>query len=362
MLDRMPGRGFNSRRVNPALLALLLVLTLALLAYVDHLTGRLLQLSLFYALLAGVAGWYRGRVAVVGVVLLSTFFTFASDRLTDDSVGLFYDIANHSLRAILWAILGFALVSLRKRIDLLDLAYEVIRIDLESGKKVQEAFLSRPLPQDQRVVVAVEFFTVRELGGDYFDVFIDGNKLLVLVADVSGKGAAAALVTSLFGGLFTEICLHHEDPADILTALDRAISPSLLEGMFVTAFLALIDLDSGLGFYASAGHDPQLVSSGQEFQELGPTGLPLGILDGFELVQRELQLLPGDTLILFTDGILNLKMHDGGRIEEHLSQMMFKQVGERPPDEIPKALFAKVNEHGTLDDDAVVLVISRTKS
>lgn len=341
---------------KPALLMGFL-LVLICLAYLDYATSRFIQLSLFYALTAGLAGWVLGTQAVFLVVALSTVLAFFSDHMADPSVPLAIDVANHSLRAVLWSTLGLALVSLRKRLDLLDDAYDKIRTDLDAGRNVQMAFLSRPVPKDPRVELGVSFRTARELGGDYYDLRISEDKLRVLVADVSGKGASAALVTGLLGGLYSEITRRHDDPSRILTILDREITPSLLEGMFVTVFFLVLDLRTGHAEYASAGHDPQILLKGEEALELAPTGLPVGLMEGFELGTGSFQLAEQDRLVLFTDGIVNLRLEDGSRLDEETLLKVVRDSGRFPVAELPAKIFATLDSVGQLEDDALVLAL-----
>jgi len=340
------------------LLLALLLLLLILLAYLDFVTSRFIQLSLFYALISGIVGWTLGRRAVLLVVVLATVLTFTSDRLADPSVPLGFDLANHGFRALLWTLLGFALVALRSRMNLLDDAYELICQDLESGRRVQTAFLSRPVPDDPRLDVGVAFRTARELGGDYFDIRIIQDQLQILVADVSGKGASAALVTGLLGGLFSELSRRHQDPAKVLRILDREITPSLPDGMFITAFYLTMDLENGDCSYASAGHDPQYRVSSGELEELMPTGLPLGLLEGFELDVGTFSLAVGESVVLFTDGVINVKTPNGRMGEEPFVQLLIREMADTSQI-LTDRIFVFLDRQGQMDDDAVVLVLRR---
>ena len=342
-----------------SLLMVVLLLTLILLAYLDFVTSRFIQLSLFYALISGFVGWMLGRRAVLLIVVLATGLTLASDRMSDPSVPLGFDLANHGFRALLWTILGFAMVALRSRMDLLDDAYELIRQDLEAGRKVQTAFLSRPVPDDPRIDVAVAFRTARELGGDYFDIRIIQDQLQILVADVSGKGASAALVTALLCCLFSELSRRHQDPAKVLRILDKEVTPSLPNGMFITAFYMTMDLESGDCSYASAGHDPQYRLLSGEIEQLMPTGLPLGLLEGFELDVSTFRMAVGESVVLFTDGIVNVKMADGRMGEEPFVQFLAQETADTSRI-LTERIFVFLDGQGHLDDDAVALVLRRS--
>jgi serine phosphatase RsbU (regulator of sigma subunit) len=224
---------------------------------------------------------------------------------------------------------------------------------------VQTAFLSRAIPEDERFDISVKFRTARQLGGDFFDVRVIHDRLQVLVADVSGKGAPAALVTGLLSGLFSELSRRFHDPAKVLTILDKEIAPSLSGGMFITAFFLVVELDTGRCTYASAGHDPQILCSGKEVRELNPSGLPVGLLEGFELTNEVFDLGSGDKLVLFTDGIVNLKLPDGTRLGDEAIKDVVKENLELRAGALTEKIFSQMDERGELDDDAVVLVVAR---
>jgi stage II sporulation SpoE-like protein len=347
------------RNLPNGLIQLCFLSLLFFLAYLDYATSRFIQLSLFYALISALVGWTLGKRAVCVVVILSTCLAFLSDRLADPSVALPLDIANHGFRALLWTLTGLSLASLRKRMNLLDEAYEQIRRDVDAGRKVQMAFLSRTLPDDERVDIAVQFRTARELGGDYFDVRVIDDKLQVLVADVSGKGAPAALVTGLLGGIFSELSRRYHEPAKVLRILDKEIAPSLLEGMFITTFFLVMNMDTGECTYASAGHDPQYWVRESEVKELYPTGLPVGLLEGQELNTESFQIKLDEKVVFFTDGILNLKLADGTRLGEEPLLAFTRQTKSLDSRATSERIFLFLDEQGVLDDDALVLVLKR---
>ena len=354
-----------SRRLrNPpqGLISVGLLFLLFLLAYLDYATSRFVQLSLFYALISGLVGWTLGRRAVYVIVSISTGLALASDRLADPSVAFGLDLANHGFRALLWTLMGLTLASLRKRMNLLDQAYDQIRRDVDAGRRVQTAFLTRCLPDDKRVDLAVQFRTARELGGDYFDLRVVNENLQVLVADVSGKGASAALVTGLLGGIFSELSRRYHDPAKVLRILDKEISGSLLEGMFVTTFFLVMNLNTGKCTYASAGHDPPFWVQASQIRELHPTGLPVGLMEGHDISAESFQMASGEKIVFFTDGILNLRRPDGTRLGEEPILAIVTQTKDLDSLATTESIFAFLDQQGALDDDAVVVVLKRNEA
>jgi sigma-B regulation protein RsbU (phosphoserine phosphatase) len=155
----------------------------------------------------------------------------------------------------------------------------------------------------------------REVGGDYYDVIaLPDGRYGILIADVSGKGMSAALYMAELKGLILSLSQIHFSPRDLLISANRLISMHLDSRSFITMTYAVIDPAAGVMTYARAGHTPLLYlpagnGSSSRARILAPDGLVLGLrIDDGErfsslLTEVTLRLLPGDLLVLFTDGI-----------------------------------------------------------
>ena len=182
----------------------------------------------------------------------------------------------------------------------------------------------------------------------------------MLVADVSGKGAPAALVTGLLSGLFTEISGKHDSPAKVFELLDRELTPSLPDGMFITAFFFNLNLETGETTYASAGHDPPMLwTPNSGVQELLPTGLPLGLLGDFGIEEQSFVLERGDFMVLFTDGLVNARLPHGDRLGDEAVAEVVRESAHLSSSEIVQTLFAVTDERAEIDDDVVILTLKR---
>lgn len=339
-----------------------ILLFVLLLAWLDFRTGRNLHLTLFYAAVCAFVGWVRGPRETAFIVAMCTALTFFGDRISDATVPLSLDLINHTTRLLLWCLVGAVTVSLRSRMDELDDAYEQIRRDLKAARTVQKAFLSGDLPVDPRFDLAVKFRTARLLGGDYFLVRQFEHELRVLVADVSGKGAPAALVTGLLSGLFLEISRRHASPSKVLRILDQELAKSLPDGMFVTAFYFTLDLNTGELRYAGAGHDPPfLLRQGGEVEELMPTGLPVGLLGDFGIEEARLTLEAHDLLVVYTDGLVNACLPCGDRLGEDVFSEFLKKCEGDSAEKVTDDLFAFTDNKAETDDDVVVLSLRLTR-
>jgi len=156
----------------------------------------------------------------------------------------------------------------------------------------------------------------REVGGDYYDFFhLPGDRLGILIADVSGKGTSAALYMAELKGLVLALSQRYDSPRDLLIEVNRIISEHLDSRSFITITYALIDLQAGVMTFCRAGHTPLIFLAGPSStlpaaRVLTPSGMVLGLrIDGAaekfsELLEEErVDLSPGDVIVLFTDGI-----------------------------------------------------------
>ncbi|MEG2221252.1 MAG: SpoIIE family protein phosphatase [Oscillospiraceae bacterium] len=146
----------------------------------------------------------------------------------------------------------------------------------------------------------------KEVGGDFYDFFlVDDDHLAVVIADVSGKGVPAALFMVIAKTLIKNHAQNNESLADIFTNTNTQLCENNKEGMFVTGWMGLLEISTGNFRFVNAGHNPPLLMrAGGEFAYLeSAAGFVLAGLDGIRYRQNEMQLAPGDTLYLYTDGV-----------------------------------------------------------
>ena len=188
--------------------------------------------------------------------------------------------------------------------------------ELRIARQIQMSLLPRgPLDVPGLGVTAL-CVPAREVGGDYYDLFsLPGERLGVLIADVAGKGTSAALYMAELKGIVLSLSQIYASPRQLLIEVNRIISTNLDSRTFITMTYAVIDLAAGTMTYARAGHTPLLYMPGPSSptrgaQILTPSGMVLGLrIDGAaekfsELLEEErVCLYPGDTIVLYTDGI-----------------------------------------------------------
>jgi Serine phosphatase RsbU, regulator of sigma subunit len=206
---------------------------------------------------------------------------------------------------------------LRDALGRLDGANRQLVDELNLASELQKSLLPRSYPADAPLEFAHKFIPLNSIGGDFFDVVRRDEKTLCLViADVSGHGVGPALVTSMFKSSFRFQSKSIRSPAALMTALNAELCSFLTTGHYVTAFSAFIDIESMEMRYCSAGHPNQLVVRADgSSEELATMGFLLGMMEGMEYEEKQLVLDPGDTLILFTDGVFESPNLEGAPFE-----------------------------------------------
>ncbi len=185
--------------------------------------------------------------------------------------------------------------------------------ELRLAREIQDRLLPAAPPVLDHLELAGLSLPAREIGGDYFDYIpLEGGLVGLAVADVSGKGAPAALLMSTFRASLRSQDLIGLGPGEVLARLNRFIHSSVDPGKFITAFVGLFDPTTGIIRYANAGHDPPIViaSDGSIF-ELAGGGLILGMLPQIVYEEGSAELPPRSTLAVFTDGVTEARNEAG---------------------------------------------------
>ena len=252
---------------------------------------------------------------------------------------------------------------------------EVYRIERELAVagRIQASFLPDSLPDIPGWQLAASLEPARETAGDFYDVIPlpDGCWGLV-VADVADKGTGAALYMALSRTLIRTYAVeYHIQPERALHAANRRILADASANLFVTVFYGILDPAAHTLTYCNAGHNPPCLLTapvGYQVQALGPTGGALGIADDWTWEQRTVRLAPGDTLVLYSDGITeaqNAEMSLFG--EERLRQVIQAHLGSpgsktARAQDLLDAVLAEVRVHAggaAQSDDITLMVLAR---
>ena len=178
--------------------------------------------------------------------------------------------------------------------------------ELALARRIQVALLPSQLPAVAGWELYGANFPSRVVSGDYYEVVprAGDRELVLMIADVSGKGMAASLLTASLQAFSAGPIEDGLPPDEICVRLSRLLYRRTPPEKFATALLAVLETATGLLRYTNAGHNPGIiVRAGGEAEALGATGAPLGLLPGAPYQAAATTLAPGDLLVLYTDGI-----------------------------------------------------------
>ena len=182
---------------------------------------------------------------------------------------------------------------------------EKARIDneLRVANEIQQSMLPHQHLNRDDVEIHGFLLPAREVGGDLYDYYISNDKLFFCIGDVSGKGAASAMLMAVISSMFRAFSAHENNPAHIMQSINGAICRNNEANMFATLFIGILDLPTGMLHYCSAGHDhPVMLSSEPHELECIPH-LPVGTFDDVEYGVQQVRMEADTTLFLYTDGV-----------------------------------------------------------
>lgn len=254
-------------------------------------------------------------------------------------------------------------LELKKGRDLLsELATELAakNFAMEREKALAHTLLETILPGTLQVEgfrTAVFFKPSDQIGGDFFDGWREGKHAHFLVGDISGHSISAALLMAVCKGLFMTIGKGKTDPALIFTIANRILTGMLADsGMYLTIIYAICDVENGELQTASAGHNPAYLYSAGSMTALEATGPPLGwdAEDSWNVDRHS--FLPGDRLLLYTDGLIEVRNKEGILCSEDI----FNGVSASDsPQVMVTTLLQASDRHcdGAFDDDVTLVAI-----
>jgi len=249
-----------------------------------------------------------------------------------------------------------------------DLDQRVTSHELALAHNIQRALLPKRFPELPGFTLAGSCVTARQVGGDFFDVLpVARDQVLLVVADVMGKGVPAALFAATLHTLLRTMAEWTHDPAELLSRANRLMFGELSEvDMFITAQIALADFRHNRLTVASAGHCPLLIINPEgEAKTLSPDGMPLGIVEVVRFREEHASLDECSCALLYTDGLTEARNPQGEFFgEERLATWLKKKVIQsRTAAEIAQQFEAEMKvfqSETALTDDQTFLLLGRT--
>jgi sigma-B regulation protein RsbU (phosphoserine phosphatase) len=230
-----------------------------------------------------------------------------------------------------------------------NLEKERIGGELRVASQIQQNML----PQKELRVEGLELRgflrPAKEVGGDLYDYFIRDEKLFFCIGDVSGKGAASAMMMAVAQTKFRDFSAHENNPARIMQNINVGCCQNNKTNMFVTMFIGVLDLPTGRLRYCDAGHDcPMIMAHGDWFMVDAKPNLPVGVFDDFTYSMQETQIEPNSTIFLYTDGLTEAKNNQHKQFGlERVENVLGVCTGLQP-----KAILEKITDavHGFVKD------------
>lgn len=262
----------------------------------------------------------------------------------------------------IYSVGGLAISSLEnKRLFKEALEKQKLEEELQIAKEIQKNLLPKSLPELSGIEFAAESIPSKQIGGDYYDVLkTDEETYTVAIGDVSGKGVPAALLMANLQA-FLKATSKQKLPIDEASGLiNNLITENTGDGRFITFFWFYIDTVKNLIRYVNAGHNPPLLVRGGKVEYLDKGGIIFGVAPTLAPYHaEELQLKPGDMLVLFTDGVTEAKNDlDDEYTDERLENLIIEN-NNRGAGELLKIIKDDLQNFvkGTSQSDDITLVI-----
>ncbi|MBO4721123.1 MAG: PP2C family protein-serine/threonine phosphatase [Prevotella sp.] len=181
-------------------------------------------------------------------------------------------------------------------------AKERIESELRIARDIQMSMVPSMSPDREGLDLYASMTPAKEVGGDLYGYLLMGDSLYFCVGDVSGKGVPASLFMAQATRLFRTLASQGMKPAEIATRMNGALAVDNEQGMFVTMFLGLADLNTGSLEYCNAGHNPPVILPQAEFMEMLPNA-PIGLWPDLEYEGESIKNIKGHPLFIYTDGL-----------------------------------------------------------
>jgi sigma-B regulation protein RsbU (phosphoserine phosphatase) len=238
---------------------------------------------------------------------------------------------------------------------------EVQEQDLQRAREIQQSLLPKEIPQLPGIAVATAWRPARAVGGDYFDVLrLEGNRLAICIADVSGKGVSAALLMANVQASLRASVRDLDSPARVCGIMNGMLCENIAANKFVTFFCGVFDGNSRAFRYCNAGHSyPILVSAGAALT-LDQGGAVLGVFPSWNYQDCSVDLKSGDRLLLFTDGITEAEDKQGEEFGVERVAAFGKAHALSSAAELNDQLLAQVSDFcgAQFQDDATLMVLA----
>ena len=246
---------------------------------------------------------------------------------------------------------------------------ERIGAELNVATQIQADMLPRifpAFPEREEFDVYATMNPAKEVGGDFYDFFlVDDDHLAVVIADVSGKGVPAALFMVIAKTLIKNHTQNQEEPGAVFTHTNEQLCEGNDAGLFVTAWMGVLEISTGKFVYVNAGHNPPvLCRPGEEarYMQVLPN-LPAGLMEGWQYEAQETSLPPGTMLYFYTDGVSESENKAKELYSEERLLRDLEQLKGETPQAVVETVAARLRGHaaGAEQNDDITMLCIRYK-
>ncbi len=259
--------------------------------------------------------WDRGEVASRNLVLAPIINRETGEPLGGIAFGRRWDRGNVSELLPAVQALSAQIASALHGANIYRTTLDIARFkqELALAEEIQNSLLPNRAPDIPGWQAAAWLESAREASGDFFDIIDLGDRRFGLaIADVSGKGVSSALYMALVSTLLKTYASEYGlDPGQVLSAVNRRMLSDSRSGLFATLIYGVLDTATGVLTYGNAGHNPGYLVRRDGIEELGATGIPVGMLGDQSWTTAETTIPPGSALVLYTDGVTDAVNQDG---------------------------------------------------
>jgi phosphoserine phosphatase RsbU/P len=234
--------------------------------------------------------------------------------------------------------------------------------DLSLARELQMRLLPQTLPKLAHLELAAKFSPARAIGGDLYDFIpYSLSRLGIVIGDVSGKGAPAAIYAALVSGILRSHAPIEPGPSEMLSAVNLSLAERRIEAQFVSLIYALWDDEQRTLLVANSGLPRPVYLHDGEIEVIEATGLPLGLFDDADYDEFQFKMKPGDLFVFFSDGILDARNRQGELFGRGRVEKIIAECASQSADCIVDSLFKAAAEYSagvaTFDDQTVVAIM-----
>jgi serine phosphatase RsbU (regulator of sigma subunit) len=237
---------------------------------------------------------------------------------------------------------------------------ERLEQELSIAREIQQALVPQGLQDFPNFSITGVHRPCYEVGGDYFDVCpLSDGRIAVLVADVAGKGLGAALLTTMLQGALSGMTLGVE-PVKVFDHLNKFLCDRAAVGRYATMFFGLLAPDGNLEFVRAGHPSPLLLRQGQVSKLYSAGSFPIGLVDMASFTSSRIQLDPGDTLLLYTDGVTEAEDRDKNLFQERGLMEALGQHQDSSLNSLQEGILNSIErftEGASQSDDVTLLVV-----